>query len=151
MNLEAIQKPIQPTATFVYETPLSAMISVAFGITALALFPEVSVPLLGIGVSITLTRLIVKVMDTYDPKSMIKINEWIERVDKRFGYIVHVSFAVSLLAALIIPSLALVIAINIGIYKGAVAEIEINRLKQDQRVDGSHLGFSHQPQIVKIF
>ncbi len=148
MNINAIQKPIQATATFIYETPVTVMASVALGITALALFPKVAPPFLGFAGGVVSTRIFVKIAQRYNHQSLIKLNEWVQKFDARYSYLKHIAMAVSILFSLFIPYLGLVLAAAAGVYRGMLVEIEVNQLKQDYREDKLP---GKSPLIVGIF
>lgn len=120
-------------ATFIYQTPAWIVASTVTGIALLILLPHYSVPFLAFSGSAVLMRLAVKIVDIYDNKFLMKTEERLLLVEKKYFYVQYIAFAISILITFVLPIAGLIGGISLGLYKGIIVELEIFKYRQQVR------------------
>lgn len=131
--LDLLKNSSHTIATFIYETPLSVLATAVTGIAACIFAPNLAAPLLALAGSVTLTRVAVKVLERYNLDLFIKFNERMDEIDSRYGKLYYMAYAVTILVSMMLPAMGVMLGTGTGIYKGLVVQIQIQKIKQDNR------------------
>lgn len=130
---EKIKDGFRKAGTFIYETPLWVVASAIIGIAFLIFYPPYAAPFLGVVGATVLTRIVVKIIETFNPKQLKISRENIFKFQQKHPYILYLAIITSLVVTAFCPIGGAVISSTVGIYKGMVVEIDIFKYKQNIR------------------
>jgi len=129
--VEKIKDGFRKAGTFIYETPVWVVASTIIGIAFLIFYPSYAAPFLGVAGATILTRLVVKLIETYNPEQLKIFREKMFEFQQKHPYIQYLAFVTSLVVTAFCPIGGAVISSAAGIYKGMVVEIDIFKYKQN--------------------
>jgi hypothetical protein len=124
--------------TFIYETPLSIVATLVAGIAALILFPKFAPALIGIAAAAFFTRVAVKCIESYNLSQYVRMNETLDRLNTEYGSLIYMAYATTLVVSALSPNFGMCLGIGVGIYKGMLIELQIQKLKQDSGEDSAN-------------
>lgn len=130
---EKIKDAFRKAGSFIYETPVWVVASTIIGIAFLILHPPYAAPFLSVAGAAVLTRLVVKIIEGYNPRQLKVFREKMFEFQQKHPYIPYLAFVTSLIVTAFFPLGGAVISSTVGIYKGSVVEIDIFKYKQHIR------------------
>ena len=133
VTLNLLKDTLSRAATFVYETPLSVIATTVAGIAACVFAPSLAPPLLALAGTVMLTRVAVKVLERYNLDLFIEFNEKMEQIDSKYGKLYYMAFTVTILTSMMFPVMGIALGIGVGVYKGLIVELQIQKIKQDTK------------------
>ena len=113
--------------------PLSIVATAVAGVAACLFAPSLAAPLLALTGAVILTRVAVKALESYNLDLFIKFNIQMNETDSKYGNLYYMAYAVSILFSTMLPAISLALGIGAGIYKGLIVQIQIQKIKQDNR------------------
>lgn len=141
ITFDLIKSSLSEAASFIYETPLSIVVSAVAGVAACVFAPSLAPPLLALAGTAMLARVAVKVIERYNLKLSNKINEKMDEIESKYGSLYYMAFTVTILVSAMFPTMGIALGVGIGAYKGMVVELEVKKIKQDVREQESRLGY----------
>ncbi|ADI38127.1 putative membrane-associated protein [Waddlia chondrophila 2032/99] len=128
-----LKTSLNKVTSFIYETPLSIVATGVAGIAFSIFSFNLATPLLALTCAVTLTRMIVKVLEKSDLDLFVQFNEKMDENDSKYRNLYYMAYTATILVSIVLPALGIVLGIGIGTYKGLIVQIQIQKIKQDTR------------------
>lgn len=126
-----INRMASRAATFLSSTPIEG---IAFLITSLAVrifSVPLSVPLLGIGLSFIATRLVLKMIDCYDPKVIIHLKIEAYKLIGKYPSLPKIAICFALAISFLSKHLGFITGLALGCFVSITLEVENYKILQN--------------------
>lgn len=133
---------------FIYETPSYVAGLVIVGIALRILFPFITAPILGMTVSILVTRLVAKTAKLYNFAWLDKVKYEASKLSVKYPYIQIIGFIFATTLSIFSATLGLISSTAVGMYCGVL--IEINVIKKKQTMKQSYKVDHYLPELAKL-
>jgi hypothetical protein len=138
MNIEYLTPPhrtySKDTTHFIsHVTKLIPIESVAFLIGAVAVrvfSTALTAPFLGIGLSILVTRLVIKLIDCYDDTLLVNLTKEVCKFNKRYPKLQIITFIATLALCFLSKTLSFILGISLGSFGSIILDVENYKLLQ---------------------
>src|ERR1700730_8922727 len=77
-------KILEETSTFIYDTPLYIVATAVAGLVLSLIFPTIANICFGIVVGSTISRVVTKIVDHYNPKYLIDLKEQVIEINENY-------------------------------------------------------------------
>lgn len=146
----SFQKLLKACGNFVYQTPGIIQASLVCGVALAVLFPPLAPPFLGVAASTVLSRLVIKIMDSYNRLTLAKIKERVSNFHQQYSKVQYIAFLVALFAFAVNPFAGLLLSCGVGVYKGILVENTICKSKEQTRRENSDPLHLQRNEVVAV-